>query len=204
MDKLKSIFNTNRKIMVFLFCLFIISIIFGSLLPIFLNQSDKMLISDYLNDFVNNVSNYNFISLFFNGIFNNLGFCIIIFILGISIVGAIVVVFLFFLKGFVLGFSVSSIIINYGFKGVLFGFIYVFPHQIINIFVYSVLACYSITFSIRLLLFLLKKLNFNISNYFKSYFKVFCILICIVILSVLYESFILPKLLSFVFNFLGL
>ena len=204
MDKLKSVFKVNKKIMVFLFCFFIISVIFGSLLPLFLSESDKILVTNYLSDFVGNIENYNGVSLFLNGLYSNLGLCIFIFILGISVVGVFFVLILFFLKGFILGFSLTSIIVNYGFKGILFGFVYLFPHQIINMFLLSVLTCYSVSFSFKFILFLLKKYDFNIRLSFKRFFIVFCLCSSLIVLCVLYESFLLPNVLVFIFKLLGL
>ena len=204
MDKLRRIFKTNKKIMVFLFFFFIISIVFGSILPLFLSENDKSLVSHYLSDFVTKIGDYNSLSLLLNGLYSNLGLCVVIFILGISIVGVFVVIFLFFLKGFILGFSLSSIIINYGFKGILFGFLYLFPHQIINMFVFSILTCYSVSFSIKFILFLFKKYDFNIRVSFKKFFFVFCFSCLLISLCVLYESFLLPKVLMFIFKILGL
>ena len=204
MDKLKTIFKANKKIIFFLFGVFIISIIFGSIFPLFLNTSDKKLVSEYLINFINDINSYDFTSLFFNGLFSNCGFLIVIFILGISIIGVFVIIFLFFLKGFVLGFSVSSIIINYGFKGILFAFAYIFPHQIFNIFIYMFIACYSISFSIKFILFLVKKYDFNIRNAFKRLFSVLCFSLLFMLLSISYESFLWPKFISLITSFLGL
>lgn len=204
MDKLKRMIYSNKKIMVFLFFLFIISLVFGSVLPLFLSQNDKTLVGDYLKGFIDGISNYNFLSLFLNGLFSDVSLCLVIFILGISIIGSVVVIFLFFLKGFVLGFSVSSIIINYGFKGVLFAFIYVFPHQVINMFIYCFLTCYSVSFSIKFALFLFKKIDLNIRAGFKNYLRVLCLSVFITIICILYESFVLPKIFSFVINLLSL
>lgn len=204
MDKFKKIFFVNKKLSVFLFCFFMISIVFGSILPLFLKDSDKAVVSNYLSDFISNINNYKFSSLFFNGLFSNCGFLIVLWILGISIVGCFFVLFLFFFKGFILGFSISSIIINYGFKGVLFSFIYLFPHQIINIFVYGIMTGYSLIFSIKFILFLLRKYDFNVRSSFKKYFKLFCFTFLILFLGVLYESFIWPKLIKYVCPLIGL
>lgn len=204
MDKLKRIFKVNRKMMVFLFCFFIISIVFGSILPFFLSDSDKCLVSDYLSNFVSQVSNYSGISLMLNGLYSNLGLCVVIFLLGLSIVGVFFILILYFLKGFILGFSVSSIIINYGVKGILFGFVYLFPHQIINMFLFSILVCYSVGFSFKFILFLFKKYDFNMRFSFKRFFLVFCLCSFFIVLCVIYESFLLPKILLFIFKLLCL
>ena len=204
MDKLKKSILTNKKILVFLFFLFLISIVFGSVLPLCLNDFDKGIVRNYLSDFILSIESLNPLSLLFNGFIGNCGFLIVLWILGISVIGCVIVLFLFFLKGFILGFSVSSIIINYGVKGILISFIYLFPHQIINICVYGFMTCYSIIFSLKFILFLFKKCEFNVREAFKKYFKLFCFNLLFLILSILYEAFLWPKLMGFVCKSIGL
>ena len=204
MDKFKGIFNVNKKLSVFLIGLFVIALIFGSSLPLFLSDGDKTLISEYLTSFVDNVNNTNYLSSFFNGLCVNVGYGFFIWLLGISVIGVPIVLFMFFSKCFILGFSVSSIIINYGFKGVLFSLVYIFPHQVINILMYGILTCYSILFSLRILLLLFKKSDFNINLVFNRYFKVFILCFLILLLCVLYEVFLNPMILKFIFDLLGI
>lgn len=204
MDKFKKLIFMNKKISVFLAGILIVSIVFGSVLPLFLNSTDKILINNYLENFVSSIDEVSFVSLFFNGLISNGGFLIILWLLGISIIGGFFVIFLFFLKGFIVGFSVCSIIIKYGIKGILFSFVYLFPHQVINIFIYWIMTYYSLVFFIKFLLFLFKKYDFNVRGAFKKYFKIFCLTFLVLIISVLYESFVWPKLVSFVCKFLGL
>ena len=183
----------------------IVGVLFGSILPIFLSVDDKKLVSDYLFGFVNDIKD-GFDSIVFlkNGLLGNCLFLILIWLLGVSIIGVPIILFLFFYKCFILGFSISSIIINYGLKGVLFSFIYVFPHQVINILIYLMLTSYSLIFSIKLLCYILRKIEFNIRNSFRKYFKIFIFCFGGLIISVLYESFVNPHILSFIFNLLGI
>ena len=75
MDKLKRLFVFNKKVFVFLFCLMIIGIIFGSSLPVFLNSDDKSLVSQYLSDFIVQVkSGCDSLFLLRNGLSNNVYF----------------------------------------------------------------------------------------------------------------------------------
>ena len=205
MDKLKKILCVNQKVFVFLIGLMIVAVLFGSSLPLFLNGNDKSLVTEYLANFVNQVKDgVDFIFLLKNGLIGNFSFLIFIWLLGISVIGIPIVLFLFFSKCFVFGFSISSIIINYGFKGLLFSFGYIFPHLVINIFIYGLLASYSLIFSIKLIGLILKKYDFNIRVSFNKYFKVFLLCSCILLISVIYESFINPYVLKFIFNLLGL
>lgn len=204
LDKFKSIFNVNKKILVFLIGLFIIALIFGSSLPLFLSDSDKVLVSEYLNNFIGNIDNNNYIISFFNGLLTNCCYGLLIWLLGISVIGVPIVLFMFFSKCFILGFSVSSIIVNYKIKGVLFSLVYIFPHQVINIIVYGLLTVYSIIFSLRILFLLFKKNDFNINLAFNRYFKIFILLFLLLLISTLYEIFLSPVILKLVFDLLGL
>ena len=205
MDKLKRIFNVNRKVFVFLFCLMIIGVIFGSCLPLFLSPDDKSLVSDYLFNFINQVNSSNdYFEILKNSILSNGVFFILIWLLGISAIGVPIILFLFFYKCFIFGFSISSIIINYGFKGILFSLVYIFPHQVIDIFGFLIITSYSLVFSIKLIGFILKKYEFNIRVSFNKYFKVLLACFLLFFISSLYEAFICPHVLKFVFRLLGL
>lgn len=204
-DKLISLFHINKKFFVFLLGILFLGVLFGSILPIFLSADDKKLVSEYLIGFISNIKD-GFDSLVFlkNGFINEGLFLILIWILGISIIGVPIILFLLFYKCFIFGFSISSIIINYGFKGILFSLTYIFPHQVISILVYLFLSSYSLIFSIKLLFFILKKIDFNIRTYFKMYLKILLISIIGLLICVLYESFINPYVLGFIFNLLGI
>ena len=205
MDKLKKMFCVNKKVTVFLICLMVVAVLFGSFFPLFLSADDKVLVSDYISSFVLNIKdNIDCMYLFKNGFFINVILMLVIWTLGISIIGIPIVVFLFFFKCFIFGFSISSIIFNYSFKGVLFGLIYIFPHEVINICAFIILCNYSLVFSIRMLGLIFKRSDFNIRSSFSWYFKVLLINVFIVIVCVLYESFVNPFILRLIFNLLSL
>lgn len=204
MDKLKKILFVNKRLFVFLYGIFIVSFIFGCIFPFFLSKSDMNSVSGYLHNFVSNIGNSNCFNLFYNGFLCNCGFLFLIFLLGISVIGCIVVLFLYFFKGFILGFSVSSIVFNFGFKGILLSFVYLFPHQIINFLFYTFMTCYSLGFSIKFLGYLVKKYDFNLRLCFRNCFRVFIICFIVLLLSVVYESFLWPFIFRFVCNFLHL
>lgn len=205
MDKLMKLFIVNRKVMVFLFGIMFLGVISGSILPIFMSASDKELVCNYLSGFVDEVcSGVDYLFLFKNGILCDGVFSFFIWVLGVSIIGIPIVLLLFFSKCFIFGFSISSIIINYGFKGVLISFIYVFPHNVISLVFYCFLTCYSLLFSFKLIGFIFKKSEFNIRKYFYKYFKLYILCFIVLLICVLYDSFVNPFILNFAFKFLGL
>ncbi len=204
-DKLKSLFKVNKSVFVFLFCLMLVGVVFGSCLPLFLSSDDKVLVSEYLSNFFVQVgSSIDYFSVFKNSFFCNSVFFLLIWLLGISAIGIPIILFLFFYKCFIFGFSISSIIINYGFKGILFSFVYIFPHQVINIFCYLIITSYSLIFSIKLIGLIFKKTELNIKAFFNRYFRVLIVCSVLFILSGLYESFIGTNILKWVYNLIGL
>ena len=121
-----------------------------------------------------------------------------------SIIGVAFVVVLFFYKCFVFGFSLSSIISNYGFKGILFSFSYVFPHQVLNLFIFLIMTSYSLLFSLKFLGYIFKRNDFNIRVSFRRYLYLLFWFSIFIVFSILYEVFINPYVLRFVLNLLGI
>lgn len=204
MDKFKRLFRVNKCVFIFLLGLLVIALIFGSCFALFLNDSDKSTVALYMQEFVGSIDSVDSLSLFFNGLFNNCFYGFFIWLLGISVIGVPIVLLMFFSKCFVLGFSVCSIISNYGVKGILFSLVYIFPHNVIYIFLYGLLTCYSIVFSIKILFLLFKKGNFDISFAFRKYFKLFVFCFIVLLVFTIYESFLEPIVFKFVFDLLGI
>lgn len=200
LDKLKSIVKINKKLVNCFVILMVIGIIFGSIFMVILNDTDKSLIKDYYNNFISNVNN-NTLNYFFSlksGMFNNLLYITIIWALGISIIGIPIVIFMFFIKSFILGFSISSIMFNFKLKGCLLSFVSIFPHQIINFIVYIIITIYSISFSIRLINSIIKKKQIDFKLLMNKYLKILIISVILIILSILIETFITPILIKII------
>lgn len=194
MDKLVSGLKINKKMVIFLVTIGIISIVVGSIFVVVLNNDDKYLITKYLNDFFNNIKDnkLNYLNALKNVSISNYLYIFIIWLLGISVIGIPIMIFMYFMKCFMLGFSIASILINYKFKGLLLSLIYIFPHHIIAIIIYTILLVYSLTLSIKIgQAFLFKKcLNFKLI--INKYLFVLIISFAIITLTNLYEVYLLP------------
>ena len=190
MDKLIKI---DKKILLFLLILGIVGIIAGSIFVCIINNSDKLIIKEYLLDFVNNNS-----ILIKNNLINNLFCILLIWVLGMSVIGLPFILILYFYKTFVLGFSIGSILYVYNTKGILFSLVYIIPSQIIYFFFIIILMIYSISFSLKLIEGIFFKKNINFKLIFNKYFIIFIILLIIGILVSLYDSYILPYLINLI------
>lgn len=199
MDKLKKIIKYDKKIMTFLNVIAIIGIIAGSIFMIVLSKNDKDVVLNSIKDFFDKLINnkFNFIGTLKNTLISNLLFSFIIWVIGISVVGVLIVIFIIFYKSFALGFTISSIIYAYSIKGTLLALIYVFPHMVINLLILLYLSSYSIKLSIILIKSILKKDNLNFKSFINNYSKIFLVSIVFLIITSLYESFIAPIILRY-------
>ena len=199
MDKLKKIIKYDKKIMTFLNVIAIIGIITGSIFMIVLSKNDKETILTSIKEFFDKLINnkFDFISTLKNTMISNLLFSFILWVIGISVIGIIIVIFIIFYKSFTLGFTISSIIYTYSIKGGLIALLYVFPHMVINILIMLYIGSYSIKLSIILIRSILKKDNLNFKSFINNYLRVYLISIVFLITTSLYESFIAPIILRY-------
>lgn len=199
-DKFKITIKHNKKVIFFLGIIAVIAIIFGSLFSVMLNESDKNLTLEYINNFFENIknNNLNYILALKNGSISSLGFILIVWLLGVSIIGMPIVLFMYFSKFFVIGFSISSIIKGYGLKGCLLSFAYIFPHHIIYVIAYTILTVYSIKMSIKLISTIIKKDKIDFKPIINKYLLVLLLSVIIAALVLLFEVFITPKFINLI------
>lgn len=200
MDKLKGTIKVNKKTLLFFTLLLIIGIIAGSIFMAILSETDKKLVTDYFNNYISNIENnkLNYLESIKNGLFNNLLYIIIIWILGISIIGIPIVTIMFFIKSFTLGFSIASIVFNYKLKGCLLNFINIFPHQMIYFLIYMLITTYSIFFSLKMINSIINKKNMDFKIMMNKYVKILIISVITITIGIIIETFITPLLIKII------
>lgn len=200
MDKLKGTIKVNKKTLLFFTILLIIGIIAGSIFMAILSETDKKIVIDYFNNYISNIENnkLNYLESIKNGLFNNLLYIIIIWILGISIIGIPIVTIMFFIKSFTLGFSIASIVFNYKLKGCLLNFINIFPHQMIYFLIYMLITTYSIFFSLKMINSIINKKNMDFKIMMNKYVKILIISVIAITIGIIIETFITPLLIKII------
>lgn len=183
----------QKKLYRIIITLMIFGIISGILFIFFISKESKtkalVSIKNFF-DLMNTSTGINYGKSLLNTLVNNIGYVLLIWLLGISIIGLPITIILAFMKSFIVGFSISSIISCYKAKGILGAFLYVFPHQIIILFIYLLLSFYSISFSIKLFKSLFLKQTINFRVVMKKYIKILLISLIGIIIVSLYEVFI--------------
>lgn len=194
LDKLKYGAINNKRIITFLFVLIVIGIISGSLFLTILSKSDQQLVIDYITQFMSNIIDGKIIygDTLKNSLWNNLGYVAIVWLLGISIIGLPIIIFMFFSKIFVLGFSIGSFVLTYKWKGLIYAFTYIFPIHIVNIFIYMLLTLYAVKMSNNLIYSIFKKKEVNFKKIINKYLLILGISLIAMLIFSLYETFIIP------------
>lgn len=189
----------NKKVNLFVIFIVILGIISGSLFLMVLNENDKSEVINEISTFMTNINtnNINNLNSFKNSLIEGMILIILSWILGMSIIGVIFNIFFIYMKSFTIGFSISSFILVYKYKGILSSLVYTVPSQLINILIILILGVYTLLFSKYLFkMIFLKDKTVNLGKFFKKYVLVFgiCILLCLI--SALCEAYLLPSLLK--------
>lgn len=189
----------NKKVNLFVIFIVVLGIISGSLFLMVLNDNDKSEVINEISTFMTNINtnNINNLNSFKNSLIEGMILIILSWILGMSIIGVIFNIFFIYMKSFIIGFSISSFILVYKYKGILSSLVYTVPSQLINILIILILGVYTLLFSKYLFkMIFIKDKTVNLGKFFKKYVLVFgiCIILCLV--SSLCEAYLLPSLLK--------
>ena len=179
---------------IFLLTLILIGVVSGIMFILFVSKADKQLIKEHLTitfDTIND-NRVNYSSTLLNNCVKNVLSLMFIYISGISIIGIPLILLFLFFKGFIVGFSISSIISIYHFKGVFISILYLIPGDMLMLVIWMLMGFYSISFSIKLFRYLFLKENIPLNIYFKKLNKILLIsFISIIVISVI-ETFLQP------------
>ncbi|HCW05713.1 MAG TPA: stage II sporulation protein M, partial [Clostridium sp.] len=201
MRKIKAKNNVSRHFQesMWLYVITLVCLFTGTVLGIYtvkyMGDMERQDLINYFLSFTNNLGSIevNNKAILIESIKSNLPILICLWILGLTIIGIPAILIIDIIKGFSLGFSLSTVFYGLSYKGIWFTLLGVLPQNIIYIpciIVSSVLA-------MRLSLFKLKdkvnkQVNYN-KSYFVEYSITFLIITLIMILGFIYEAYITPK-----------
>ena len=188
-------FENNFIIYFILFVFLIVGIIFGSILINRLDLFENHRILGYLcplMDYINH-EDLLYIDIFKINLLSNFKFTLIIWLLGLTLVGMIIIPIMVGLKGITIGFTVGFLVKKFGVKGFTFALFGLLPYYLILL--PGMIAICSISLS-----------NANSNNIkgkgnglrrinkisFVDYCLLFIFFLIIIIIGSLVESFIIP------------
>lgn len=203
LDKLKTILeaklNQNKKILNILILLSIIGFILGIIFVVFIAKNDHTYIKEYMSQYIKNINdgNINYLVCFKDNFLINIVIFIFIFLLGISVIGIPIIVLIYFTKIFIIGFSITSFILSFKLKGLLYVLIYLIPNIIMYIML-TTIVLYATKVSLYLIYSVFNKLEINFKNVMNSYFKVFIFSVVGIIIYSILDTFLLPNIIQII------
>ena len=200
--KLSNIILPNKKINSFVITILLFGIISGSIFLIILNETDKNNTITQIQTFITNLNknNINTGLALKNSLIINYIFVLLIWGLGLSIIGILLNIFITYIKGFIIGFSISSILIAYKYKGLLMAIIYIFPGQLLNIITICILTIYSIMFSINLIEIIIQKKVKKNNKFLKKYIIILLFSVIVSFISAISEVYLFPNILKIIIS----
>ena len=189
-------FIKKNKLFSFVLFLTITTIIIGLLLPSILDDSITKEINNNLNIYLNSIKGSKLVyhELLKSNIINNLLFILIIWLMGISIIGIPIIIFLYINKVLIYGLEIVFLI--KGNTNIIFILLYIFP-KTINLFIIFILIYYALNFSIILIKTLILNKKYNLKSIMMRYLKVLIIILILIILSIFIESFIYTNIIKY-------
>lgn len=195
LEDIKEIILKKKVILIGVFIVLVLGLLFGSIYITILSNNDKKDLLENVSLYFNNYKSISFqdkLNIFKESFIKNIIYFLLIWVLGVSIIGFPVILIMIFYKSFLLGFSISSIFAKYRVGGVYRILLYVFPSKIILLLLAVFLGVFSINLSNKLANSLVKKKSFNFNAYMGKYFLLLllCILACTI--TSLIDAFIIP------------
>ena len=143
--------NLNRYFL--LFTIFVIGVSAGAFTVNGLSTLQKDELIQYLKGFLQimDKQSINSNELLMISLQENTKIIVLLWVLGVTIIGIPFILLLILIKGFIIGFSSGFIIKTMGLKGILFGFLALFPKEIIVIPCIIALGVNGINFSLNII-----------------------------------------------------
>lgn len=198
-----SLLRNHIKLLVFTCVLFVVGIIFGTLVVGALSSEQKLSLFSTTQHFFSAVNDHqlaNSTVMTWQAISSNLKLLGLIWILGLSIIGMPVIVAVLFLQGFFIGFTVGFLVDQFASKGLLFSIMAVLPQNLLMTPALILASVAGIVFSTMLVKsrFAGQVGRLSLSNQFLRYTAVILVMGMLMVGAGLMEGYVSPLLMRLI------
>ncbi|UJL44773.1 stage II sporulation protein M [Virgibacillus sp. NKC19-16] len=184
----------HSTIYLFMIILFLTGIIFGAIIVNSMNFVQKQDLFFYLERFFSQITDNQQVEngqILKSSFSYHAKYLLLLFLLGLSVIGLPLVWILLFIKGLVVGFSVGFIVNQLGTTGLFLAALSIAPQNILIIPVYIIAGSLSMIFSLTLLSKLFtRKISQPVFQPFGRYVMIFSILLAISFIAALLEAYV--------------
>lgn len=184
----------HATIYLFMIILFLTGIIFGAIIVNSMNFVQKQDLFFYLERFFGQITDSQQVDngeILKSSFSYHAKYLLLLFLLGLSVIGLPIVWILLFIKGLVVGFSVGFIVNQLGTTGLFLAALSIAPQNILIIPVYIIAGSLSMIFSLTLLSKLFtRKISQPVFQPFGRYVMIFSILLAISFIAAILEAYV--------------
>lgn len=190
--------SRNRNAYLFLLMAFVLGVSAGAFTVNGLSTMQRDELSNYFQGFLQLLNNQNLESseLFSTALVENLKLIVILWILGVTIIGIPFIFIILGVKGFITGFSSGFIINVLGLKGVLFTTFALLPKEIIIVPCLIAIGVNGINFSLHIAK--NRSAHDNLKESLKASFISYCFVTaffsCIILAGIILDAYVTPVL----------
>ncbi|WP_020616756.1 stage II sporulation protein M [Paenibacillus daejeonensis] len=203
---LQPLVKDQLSLYVFVSVLLVVGVIFGTLMVHALTLEQQEDLAGDVNHFVQMLSSGmgpDQVQSFWDRAWLHTRWLVLIWLLGISVIGMPLVLALDFLKGVLIGFTVGILIQGHGWHGVLFSLLSVAPPNLIVLPALLIVSVSSISFSIHLVKQRLMLRQGKLRHPFLSHASIAFMMLAALWAAALLEAYLSPHLMSWASGFLS-
>lgn len=178
-----------------------IGFVIGVYIVKYMTTPEKNNLLNYLMDFTKtkSIDAEGYKNIFFEAAKNNIPLILVIWFLGLTMIGIPIILIIDVLKGFTLGFTFAFFVSGFGFKGIGMAFLAVIPQNLIYIPCIVFLSVIAMEFSFKLIrdnssMSIRKRLFANVG----SYSLIFTLIIILMVLGFFYETYCTPNIIKLI------
>ncbi|WNQ09363.1 stage II sporulation protein M [Paenibacillus aurantius] len=191
----------HLSLYVFIGVIFVTGVVFGAILVNALTLDQTQELRRHLGSFfqvVDQGTSWDQAHSFWQSFSMNVKWVLLIWLLGLSVVGLPLIFILDFLKGVLVGFTVGYLAGQYAWKGVLFSLVSVAPQNLIHIPVIVICSVAGMSFSLYLIKNRFIQKRGNLYAPFMNYLILSFSMVLVTGAVSLYEAFLSPELMRWV------
>lgn len=184
---------------------FMIGISSGAFMSKALTEGENKELILYLNNFFRIVDSktIDHFSVLKQSLLNNFQTGILIWVLGVTVIGIPLILLLVGLRGFIIGFTVGVFIKQMGFKGMIFSLVSILPQNILIVPSTIFIGVLGISFSLMLIKSRTRKnRQHNVLNQFLLYSTIIAMVHIVIAIGCLIEAYISPLFIKFLSSYM--
>ena len=199
-DKLNDVFKGNKIYFFIVLIMFCLGISFGLCSVKNMGISDKNDMISYLGNFTKAIQGQtiSYSALLLEVIKKNCILLIIMIIIGITFLGFPIILIIDYIKGFILGYTFSLMVLAFGQRGLLLAIVAIMPQNILYIPCFIGLSVICLHVSSKKFKNKFSKSHISVNILSQDILSKFCMIIILFSLGVLVETYISPHIIKLV------